>query len=183
MFDKSIKPGVANAPGFLQIASAPALLQDSVAAPGERAYNVLKAQVRKSHSVRLAALAVRIRSAKFGHFEPVIKAIDEMLVTLQEEGAADLAKKTQCLDEYQSITSKVKDLNWKIKNNKAEIEKLEELIALRQKEREETIKRSTRLRLTSPIFWQSERKKMRLTWQRRKMMKTRSLFWRKPRKP
>jgi hypothetical protein len=141
LFDKSIKPGVANAPGFLQISSAPALLQDSVNAPGERAYNVLRAQVKKSHSVRLAALAVQIRSAKFGHFEPVIKAIDEMLVTLQEEGAADLAKKQQCLDEYQSITSKVKDLNWKIKNNKAKIQKLEELIALRTKEKEETIKK------------------------------------------
>merc|ERR1711933_648329 len=69
------------------------------------------------------------------------KAIDEMMVTLQEEGAADLAKKQQCLDEYQSITSKVKDLNWKIKNNKAEIEKLEELIAKRTKEREETIEK------------------------------------------
>merc|ERR1711933_399107 len=69
------------------------------------------------------------------------KAIDEMMVTLQEEGAADLAKKEQCLDEYQSITSKVKDLNWKIKNNKAEIEKLEELIAKAEKEREATIQK------------------------------------------
>merc|ERR1712014_405380 len=83
-------------------------------------------------------LAVRIRTTKFGHFEEVIKAIDEMLKTLQEEGAADLAKKTQCLDEYQKITKTVKDLDWKIKNNKAKIAKLEKLIELRTKELEAT---------------------------------------------
>merc|ERR1712125_262466 len=94
-----------------------------------------------SHSIRLAALAVRVRTAKFGHFEDVIKAIDEMLKTLQEEGTADLAKKTQCLDQYQEITKTVNDLDWKIKNNKAKIAKLEELIQLRTQEKEETIKK------------------------------------------
>merc|ERR1712232_1399809 len=132
LFAKSIKPGVET---FLQIASTPALLQDSAKAPGERAYSALKAQIKKTHSVRLAALAVQIRSAKFGHFEGVIKAIDEMLVTLKEEGAADLAKKTQCLDEYQDIDKTVADLEWKIKNNLAEIEKLEGLIELREKQK------------------------------------------------
>merc|ERR1712039_1074532 len=103
-----------------QVASTPSsLLQDSANAPAARAYTALKSQIQKSHSVRLAALAVRIRTAKFGHFEEVIKAIDEMLKTLEEEGAADLAKKTQCLDEYQKITKTVNDLDWKIKNNKA----------------------------------------------------------------
>merc|ERR1712224_97867 len=66
LFDKSIKPGVET---FLQVESTPSLLQDSTSAPNVRAYNALKAQVKKAHSVRLAALAVRIRSAKFGHFE------------------------------------------------------------------------------------------------------------------
>merc|ERR1719316_2669498 len=136
LFAKSIKPGVET---FLQIASTPSLLQDSAFAPAARAYNAVKAQVKKSHSVRLAALAVQIRTTKAGHFDGVIKAIDEMLKTLEEEGAADLAKKTQCLDEYQSITKTVKDLDWKIKNNQAKIAKLEKLIELREKEREETI--------------------------------------------
>merc|ERR1719409_1721356 len=66
-----------------------------------------------------------------------MKAIDEMIKTLQEEGAADLAKKTQCLDEYQSIAKTVKDLDWKIKNNLAKIAKLEKLIDLRTKEKAE----------------------------------------------
>merc|ERR1719401_3093740 len=135
LFAKSIKPGVET---FLQIASTPALLQDAEKAPAARAYNALKSQIKKSHSVRLAALAVQIRTAKFGHFEDVIKAIDKMLETLEKEGAADLDKKTQCLDEYQKITKTVNDLDWKIKNNKAKIAKLEKLIELRTKEKEET---------------------------------------------
>merc|ERR1719217_943534 len=136
LFAKSIKPGVET---FLQIASSPALLQDAASAPAARAYNAVKAQVKKSHSIRLPALAVQIRSSKAGHFDEVIKAIDEMLKTLQEEGADDLAKKTQCLDEYQEITKTVKDLDWQIKNNLAKIAKLEKLIELRTKEKEETI--------------------------------------------
>merc|ERR1719163_2008753 len=100
LFAKSIKPGVET---FLQIASTPALLQSAALAPAARAYNAVKAQVKKSRSIRLAALAVKVRTAKAGHFDGVIKAIDDMIKTLAEEGAADLAKKTQCLDEYQQI--------------------------------------------------------------------------------
>merc|ERR1719194_50476 len=114
-------------------------MQEAAGAPATKAYNALKAQVKKTHSIRLAALAVEIRTAKFGHFEDVIKSIDKMLATLEKEGADDLAKKTQCLDEYQEITKTVKDLDWKIKNNLAKIAKLEKLIELRTKEREETI--------------------------------------------
>merc|ERR1719217_1487570 len=136
LFAKSIKPGVET---FLQVGSTPSLIQDSASAPAARAYNAVKTQVKKYHSVRLAALAVQIRTVKVGHFDEVIKAIDDMLKTLQEEGADDLAKKTQCLDEYQEITKTVKDLDWKIKNNLAKIAKLEKLIELRTKEREETI--------------------------------------------
>jgi len=133
LFAKSIKPGVES---FLQMASVV-----DAQAPNARAYNALKVQVKKSHSVRLAALAVRIRTAKFGHFEDVIKAIDEMIKTLEEEGADDLAKKTQCLDEYQEIDKTVADLDWKIKNNEAKIAKLEKLIELRTKEKEAAIQK------------------------------------------
>jgi len=138
LFANAIKPGVSKS-SFLQIASTPSLLQDSTSAPASRAYNALKAQVKKSHSIRLAQLAAQIRTTKAGHFGAVIKAIDEMVTTLNEEGAADLAKKTQCLDEYQKITQTVKDLDWKIKNNLAKIAKLEKLIELRTEERSNTI--------------------------------------------
>jgi len=139
LFDKSIKPGVSMS--FLQVASSPSLLQDSSRAPAARAYNAVRAQAKKSHSVRLAALAVEIRTAKFGHFEGVMKAIDEMLKTLAEEGAADLDKKEQCLDEYQNIAKSVSKLDWQIKNNVAKVAKLDSLIELRTKEKEETIEK------------------------------------------
>merc|ERR1719262_839840 len=100
---------------------------------------MIKAQATKSKSLRLAALAVRLRTTKVGHFDDVIKAIDEMIGTLDEEGDADLAKKKQCLDEYQKIDLAVQDLEWKIKNNEAKIDKLEKTIDLREKEKEETI--------------------------------------------
>merc|ERR1719213_1258566 len=62
-----------------------------------------------------------------------------MIEELQEEGADDLAKKNQCLDEHQENTKTVKDLDWKIENNEAKIAKLEKLIELRTQEKEETI--------------------------------------------
>merc|ERR1719331_2241799 len=112
----------------------------------------VKSQAKKAHSMRLAAIAVQIRTSKVGHFDKVIDAIDEMLKTLEEEGADDLAKKEQCLDEYQHIAKTVNDLDWKIKNNKAKIAKLEKLIELRTKEREETIaKRDETLQYTKDI--------------------------------
>jgi len=139
LFAKSIKPGVET---FLQIASTPgSLLQDDATAPASRAYNALKVQLKQSHSIRLAALAVKIRTAKAGHFDGVMKAIDDMVKSLQEEGADDLDKKNQCLDEYQENTKTVKDLDWKIKNNEAKIAKLEKLIELRTQEKEETIQK------------------------------------------
>merc|ERR1719420_1181474 len=85
--------------------------------------------------MNIRTLPEEIRTAKFGHFEDVIKSIDKMLETLQEEGASDLAKKTQCLDEYQNIAQTVNDLDWKIKNNEAKIAKLEKLIELRTQEK------------------------------------------------
>merc|ERR1719506_1811841 len=76
LFAKSIKPGVEI---FLQIGSTPALIQDSANAPAARVYGALRAQVKKTHSIRLAALAVQVRTSKAGHFDEVIKAIDEKI--------------------------------------------------------------------------------------------------------
>jgi len=133
LFANSIKPGV----GFLQIASA-----DDSSAPAAKAYNAVKVQAKKSHSVRLAALAVAIRTTKAGHFDKVVGEINKMLTTLEEEGAADLDKKQQCLSEYQDISKTVNKLDWKVKNNVAKIAKLEKLIELRTQEKEDTIQKT-----------------------------------------
>jgi len=138
LFAKAIKPGVES---FLQVANDPALLQDSATAPAARAYNALKVAVAKRHSIRLAALAVQIRTSKAGHFDAVIAEIDKMIGILAKEGAADLAKKTQCLDEYQETAKTTKDLEWKIKNNEAYIAKMEKLIELRTQEKAQTVEK------------------------------------------
>jgi DNA repair exonuclease SbcCD ATPase subunit len=137
LFAASIKPGV----GFLQIASTPALLQQSSEAPAAKAYTALKGMAKKAHSVRFAALAVHIRTSKAGHFDKVIGEIDKMLSTLTQEGQDDQDKKDQCLEEYQQITKTVKDLDWKIEVNEAEIAKFEKLIELRTGEKEDTIQK------------------------------------------
>eukprot|EP00429_Kryptoperidinium_foliaceum_P067365 CAMPEP_0176062160 /NCGR_PEP_ID=MMETSP0120_2-20121206/30996_1 /TAXON_ID=160619 /ORGANISM="Kryptoperidinium foliaceum, Strain CCMP 1326" /LENGTH=724 /DNA_ID=CAMNT_0017395725 /DNA_START=59 /DNA_END=2233 /DNA_ORIENTATION=- len=117
-------------PSFLQLVASDA---------PARAYNALKAQAKASHSLRLAALAIRVREAKAGHFDKVISAIDDMIKTLKEEDRADIAKRDQCKEEFLKIESTSKDLQWKIKNNAAKIDKLTKLIELRTAQKERTI--------------------------------------------
>merc|ERR1719313_318560 len=87
LFADSIKPGVET---FLQVSSTPSLLQDAASLPAAKAYAALRAPVRESKSLRLAALPVKVRTAKVGHFDEVIKSIDTMIQTLQKEGADDV---------------------------------------------------------------------------------------------
>jgi len=135
LFASAIKPGV-EAASFLQLDTDNVL---DVQAVATKAYGLLKAQATRASSFRLATLAVQVRTAKVGHFDKVIKAIDDMVGTLNDEGEADRAKKTQCNDEYQKIARTVSDLDWNIKNNDAKINKLESLIEMRKEEKQTTI--------------------------------------------
>lgn len=112
---------------------------DALTAPVSKAYNALKKQATAAHSLRLAALAVRVRSAKVGHFDAVVKAIDTMIQTLKQEDLDDISKRDQCKEEYLKIESTVKNVTWLIKNNDAKIEKLAKLIELRETQKAETI--------------------------------------------
>jgi len=139
LFAKSIQAGQGTnqqaAPAsFLQVGSS-----DSTAAP-MLAYAALKKQASKVHSLRLATLAVEVREAKAGHFDKVIKAIDEMIVTLKEEGQADIDKRDQCIDEYKNTDSVIAETKWLIEKNQARIDKLQGLIDKHTLEKEETIK-------------------------------------------
>jgi len=109
------------------------------AAPTLGAYAALKAGATQAHSVRLAMLAAQVREAKVGHFDKVLAAIDSMAKTLQEEDAADIAKRDQCKEEYKNIESTVANVNWLIEKNVAKIDKLQSMIEKRQAEREQTI--------------------------------------------
>merc|ERR1719343_867511 len=66
-----------------------------------QAYAALKQQATQAHSLRLAALAARLRSTKKGHFEEIIALIDTISATLADEQEDDIKKRDQCKDEYQ----------------------------------------------------------------------------------
>merc|ERR1719443_565546 len=109
LFAKAIKPGMETS--FLQVLS-----DSSEDAAATKAYNVLKTQAKKSHSLRLAALAATIRTNGHGHFDKVIKKIDEMIQTLKDEEQEDIKQRDWCKDEYQENSEEKNDLKWKIKD-------------------------------------------------------------------
>lgn len=132
LFAKAIKPGKETF--FLQLES-----DDSMSASVRNAYTLLKHQASKSHSLRLAQLAVSIRSSKSGHFDKVMAEIEEVIQMLRDEGKADIEKRDECKSKFQSIESTVSDLTWKVNVNDKNIDKLEKLIALREEDKAKTI--------------------------------------------
>jgi len=132
LFAKAIKPGKETF--FLQLES-----DDSMSASVRNAYMLLKHQASKSHSLRLAQLAVSIRSSKSGHFDKVMAEIEEVIQMLRDEGKADIEKRDECKAKFQSIESTVSDLTWKVSVNDKNIDKLEKLIALREEDKAKTI--------------------------------------------
>jgi len=145
LFDKSIKPGAQAGQAFLQVNS----VVDAGAAPAKRhAYEALKSNAQKTHSLRLARLAAAVSSAKVGHFDKVLKAIDDMIATLRQENLDDIDKRDECIEEYKNIDSTLKDHAWKIEVNEAKIAKYESQIEAAEKEKAETIKTMEELNQT-----------------------------------
>eukprot|EP00448_Togula_jolla_P022416 CAMPEP_0170591332 /NCGR_PEP_ID=MMETSP0224-20130122/12348_1 /TAXON_ID=285029 /ORGANISM="Togula jolla, Strain CCCM 725" /LENGTH=739 /DNA_ID=CAMNT_0010915191 /DNA_START=44 /DNA_END=2263 /DNA_ORIENTATION=+ len=122
---------------FLQLSSDVAVASQKPEAA--RAYKVLKSHATRSHSLRLAALAVQIHETKVGHFDKVLKAIDTMIETLKQEDKDDIAKRDQCKELYTQLASETKDVKWKIEKNLAKIDKLNGLIELRTADKAQTI--------------------------------------------
>lgn len=136
LFAKSIKPGFSGggASSFIQVAS----LTDT-ATGDQKALTVLEKRAEESHSFRLAALAADIRMQDHGHFDAVIKSIDDLLAQLDEEEKEDIAKVDSCKEEYKDLTSSKNDLDWKIENNKAKVQKHEKAITQKTEAKEVTI--------------------------------------------
>jgi len=130
LFASAIKPGMET---FLQVSSS------ANVTPQQKAYEALKKQASRTHSLRLASLAALVQTAKAGHFDEVMAAIDKVMQTLKDEGQSDIEKKDQCKEEYLKTHSTSKDLEWKIKKNNAKIDKLEKAIALRKGQKAKTI--------------------------------------------
>merc|ERR1719181_1631367 len=102
-----------------------------------KAIDAVMAAAKKTKSLRLAALSVTMR--KTGHFDKVIVAIDEMIATLAEEDAADIAKNDQCIEEYHKTDEKMAHEKWEIEVNEKKIEKFQSLIEKTQTEIDQTV--------------------------------------------
>mmetsp|Transcript_134916 Transcript_134916/g.288647 ORF Transcript_134916/g.288647 Transcript_134916/m.288647 type:complete len:730 (-) Transcript_134916:135-2324(-) len=126
LFSKAIKPGFAT---LLQLASAPIQSHGEPSALA-RARETLQASAGKSRSIRLATLAAGLTTKlrDVGHFEDVIKAIDGLLQTLQEEGREDDRKHEDCKKQYHTISLATGDLEWKIEKNTARVQSLGQVI-------------------------------------------------------
>lgn len=136
IFAKSIKPGFSKggAASFVQVTSQVVSVQGA-----QNAFRVLQAHAMKTHSFRLAALAAQVQTGG-GHFDGVLKSIDKLLAQLDDEEKADIKKVDECKESYQDITSNKKDLDWKIENNKAKVQKHEKAIEQKTEAKEVTIK-------------------------------------------
>merc|ERR1719174_1069791 len=92
--------------GYLQKSKRGVLLlqtsQTSMARKG--AGEVLRSAARKTGDRRLLALAMRTALEQTGHFDEVIKAIDEMVASLKAEGKDDLETKEECEKTRQKKT-------------------------------------------------------------------------------
>jgi len=140
LFAKSIKEGKeTNVDESKDSGVKISLLQLSGGLPAGKAYESLKESAKRTHSLRLAALAARVHETKAGHFDEVIEAIDKIIAELKEEAVEDLKKRDQCLEEYHKIESTVKKTEWLIEKNEAKIEKLEALLEKLNKEKEDTL--------------------------------------------
>eukprot|EP00746_Dinoflagellata_sp_MGD_P160568 gnl/MRDRNA2_/MRDRNA2_87397_c0_seq1.p1 gnl/MRDRNA2_/MRDRNA2_87397_c0~~gnl/MRDRNA2_/MRDRNA2_87397_c0_seq1.p1 ORF type:complete len:772 (-),score=275.30 gnl/MRDRNA2_/MRDRNA2_87397_c0_seq1:227-2425(-) len=122
LFAKAIKPGKETS--FLQLDAF-----NDESAPASKAYKVLSDQAKASHSIRLAALAAKVRTTAVGHFDEVITEIDKVIATLKEEEKEDIKQRDFCKEEYHKNDEEQADLKWKIKVNEEMIAKLEEKIA------------------------------------------------------
>jgi len=148
LFARAIKPGKETGAsdtfdtGVDISYAAPSLVQlDAQPAEAQRAFEALRAHASRAGSVRLALLGAAAREAKAGHFDAVIKSIDEMIATLKEEDTADIAKRDECKNELFRANSTISQLSWDIKVNTAKIDKIahsiSELLAEQDKTREE----------------------------------------------
>merc|ERR1719324_702969 len=129
LFNKSITPGV----GFLQTS------MSKSESPEEKAYQVLKEQAAKAKSMRLASVAATLRMAK-GHFDEVLKKIDEIIEMLKDEEKDDFKQRDWCKDEYQQNDLEKGEVKWLIEKNEAAIVKHIKIIEKLEFELEETTK-------------------------------------------
>jgi len=118
---------------------------DESRVPRERAYNALKKVIGHSKNLRLARIAVAVRTAATGHFDEVIAEIDRMIAILAEEGAADIEQRDWCIAEQNNQTNHKENLEYAISQLQAKITAAEEKKAKLEAEKEDTMKKKADL--------------------------------------
>jgi hypothetical protein len=99
----------ASASTFVQVS-------ESARSPRTKVYNELKKAATKSKSMRLAALASRVYTTEAGHFDEVIKSIDDMVALLTKEQKDDIAHRDYCDEENGAAEAKLERLNYDLKS-------------------------------------------------------------------
>merc|ERR1719473_1089704 len=120
-------------------------MDSSLSGASMKAYEALKASAKKSHSLRLAALAATVRTMGVGHFDKVIEEIDKMIEELKAEEKEDIKQRDWCKDEYQENSEEKAELKWLIKNIESLIEEIDKTVE-EIKATEEQIKQMEELR-------------------------------------
>lgn len=101
------------------------------------AYKALSKAASTGRSLRLAAIAVSVKTSK-GHFDKVIKSIDDMVAELKAEGAQDEKDKSSCIQAIHDHTKTIEKERHMIKRNNLKIKQLQNHINALQQQIEET---------------------------------------------
>jgi hypothetical protein len=113
--------------------------------PREKAYRALKKVIGDSKNLRLARIAVAVRTASQGHFDEVIAEIDRMIELLGEEGKEDIEQRDWCIAEQNNQTNHKENLEYEISQLQAKITMAEKKKAELEAEKEDTLKKKADL--------------------------------------
>jgi len=116
LFSKSIKPGM-EAASFLQTSA-------EERDPRNKAFNILKSTATRAKSLRLAALAAKIRTSTTGHFDAVVVEIDKMIAVMQREEKDDTEERDWCKEETFKNEQEAARLEYKIEKHETKLMKL-----------------------------------------------------------
>jgi len=114
LFDKAIKPGMETGARFIQVSQESKNVNSAI--------HAIQKAAASTRSLKLAALAVEMRKA--GHFDKVIKAIDDMIQTLREEETDDKEKRDECKEKTHRKSEEKYTIQHKIERNVIKIDKL-----------------------------------------------------------
>merc|ERR1719172_367865 len=90
----------------------------------EHSARSLKKAATKARSVRLAELASRVYTTESGHFDVVMKAIDDMIAMLHKEQEDDFHHRDWCQNENGASDAKIENLEADMNNLANKIERM-----------------------------------------------------------